>query len=328
MKALLIGLCLLPLAACTEANQALFYDSYGSSQHFVIKGRLIEAETLSKSNEHDSKLRNLWRSFRTFKNEEQDGVTLTIKAGTFQTTATTDDEGYFHVEASPEQALDHGWQRITVRGGDAQGTGHLLIVPRANTLGVISDIDDTVLMSDVLNKKNLLRNTFLKNIQQRQGFPGTAAFYASLLSLNADPWAAPMFYLSASPRQLAGNIEAFLIQHHFPRGVLVTKQISGQGHDPWLDQQRYKTAQIETIFSALPWVKFTLVGDDGERDPEIYQAIQQAHPQQVHAIYIRNVNPDPNRPSYPGQLKLDDAVIAPSAHSIQEESTAAGALSP
>lgn len=308
MRSLLLCALLLPLVAFADGNKVVLYDGYGSGERFTIEGRVIEAEKLSQANEGDSWWRNLWRNFRLMKNSEREDVALTVKIGSFEARATTDEEGYFRVAATPAQPLAPGWHAVTAQGRCTQGEGRLLIVPRTNTFGLISDIDDTVLVSEVPDKKKLLNNTFLKNPQQRQAFPGTADFYKQLLAQNADPKAAPMFYVSASPRQLAGNIESFLSQNNFPPGVLVTKQINGDGRDPLRDQKQYKIAKIEAILAALPWVNFVLMGDDGELDPETYRAIQEKYPQRVSAIYIRKVSPDSKRVSYPGQLDLAAAL--------------------
>ena len=307
-KHLLLAAVLLPLVACADTNKVMFYDSYGSGAQFVIKGRVVEGEESSSAKANDSWLRNLRRNVRIIKNSEREDAALTLTVGPYTTHTTADEEGYFRARATPAQALSPGWHSIMAQGKRTQGEGKLLIVPKANTAGIISDIDDTVLVSNVPNKKKLLENTLLKNPRQRETFPGTAAFYTGLLAHNAVPIAAPVFYVSASPHQLAGNIESLLTQNHFPPGVLITKQISGTGRDPLLDQTQYKMAQIETLFAALPWVKFTLIGDDGESDPETYREIQAKYPQRVDAIYIRKVNPDPGRLAYPGQLDLATAI--------------------
>ena len=62
------------------------------------------------------------------------------------------------------------------------------------------------------------------------------------------------------------------------------------------------------IFTALPWVNFILVGDDGERDPETFQALKDKYPERVAAIYIRKVHPDPQRKTYTGQMDLSDGI--------------------
>jgi phosphatidate phosphatase APP1 len=314
MKRLLLCVLLLPLVASADGNKAVLYDGYGSGERFAIEGRVIETEKLSQANDSDPWWRNLWRNFRLMKNSEREDVALTVKVGGFEARATTDEEGYFRVTGTPApppgQILAPGWHAVTAQGKRAQGQGRLLIVPKANTLGLISDIDDTVMVSEVPDKQKLLENTFMKNPRQRQTFPGTADFYKRLLARNADSKAAPMFYLSASPRQLAGNIESFLAQNNYPQGVLLTRRIGGDGRDPLRDQKQYKIAKIEAILAALPWVKFVLVGDDGELDPETYQAIQDKYPRRVNAIYIRKVSPDPKRAVYPGQRDLVAALGA------------------
>lgn len=304
MKCFLLYLLLLPTAVWAAGNQVLLYDSYGSSDHFVLEGRVIEAKKQAASKNDAAWYSNLWHKLRTLKNSDREGVQLTITVGEHVAHTVSEEEGYFRVTMTPQQPLPPGWHAVNVQGKGAQGVGWVLIVPKSNTLGVISDIDDTVLISDVPDKIKLLKNTFLKNSKQRQAFPGTADFYQRLLAQNIDAKATPMFYVSASPRQLAESIKAFLVEKHFPQGVLVAKQINGNGHDPLLDQKQYKIAKIETIFAALPWVKFVLVGDDGEFDPETYRTLQEKYPQHVAAIYIRKVSRDPNRKAYAGQLDL------------------------
>lgn len=309
MKRFIFSLCLLPLAAMAETNQIVVYDSYGSAERVVVEGRVVEFKAASAAAANDGWFSNLRRTVSAMMNSEKEKVDLTVSLPGVSLAATTDEEGYFSVVASPK-ALPPGWQTVAATTGakGVTGTGRMLLVSPANTHGVISDIDDTVVVSDVLDKKKLLENTFLQNPLQRKTFPGTADFYKRLLAANPEPNGVPMFYLSASPRQLAASITAFLDHNQFPQGALIAKRISGDAKDPLLDQEKYKLAKIAAIFAAVPWVKFTLVGDDGEKDPEIYRAIQEKFPTRVANIYIRNVNPDPLRAKHPGQLDLAAAV--------------------
>jgi phosphatidate phosphatase APP1 len=310
MKRALIGALLLcSTLACADTLQVVIYDSFGSGRQLSIEGRVIEEKNRGQAAKDDSWFSNLWRNFNFLRNSEKEKVVLTITVAGNQLNATSNEEGYFRVEASPAKPLAAGWHVVKATGKRAVGEGRTLAVPLANTHGVISDIDDTVIISEVNDKKKLLENTFLQNAKQRQTFAGTAHFYKQLLAPNSQPNATPMIYLSASPRQLTDNIAAFLAHNDFPSGALITKLVNGDDRDPLLDQQKYKLAKIESVLAALPWVNFILVGDDGEHDPEIYRVIAEKHPQRVRAIYIRRVNPDPTRVKYPGQLDLG-AVIA------------------
>ena len=308
MKLFLLLILLLPSTVWAGSNHVLLYDGYGSSQSFVIEGRIVAAEKLSAPKDDDAWHRNLRRTLSTMKNSERENVKIQLSVGGNVARASSDEEGYFRVTITPTQALAPGWHTVTARGKNTQGEGRVLIVPRVNTLGVISDVDDTALISEVPDKTKLLKNTFLKNPIQRQTFPGTGDFYRRLLAQNDDPKTAAMFYVSASPRQLTQNIQACLTRNDFPPGALVTKQISGHGHDPLFDQKQYKIHKIESIFVALPWVNFVLVGDDGERDPETFQALKDKYPERIAAIYIRKVHPDPQRKTYAGQMDLSDGI--------------------
>ncbi len=308
MKPFLLLALLLPSMAWGGGNQALLYDGYGSAESFVIEGRIVEAEQRSVPKEDDAWQRNLQRSLSTMKNAERENVKILLSVGGISAHARSDEEGYFRVTMAPTQPLAPGWHTVTAMGKNTQGEGRVLIVPRVNTLGLISDVDDTALISEVPDKTKLLKNTFLKNPIQRQTYPGTGDFYRRLLAQNSDPESAAMFYVSASPRQLVQSIQACLTRNYFPAGVLVTKQISGNGRDPLLDQKQYKITKIENIFAALPWVNFILVGDDGERDPEIYKALKEKYSQRVAAIYIRKVHPDKKRKTYAGQIDLTSAI--------------------
>ncbi|MBL8512391.1 MAG: DUF2183 domain-containing protein [Betaproteobacteria bacterium] len=291
-----------------ETTTVTLDDAIGRADAVTLEGRIAEAASRSESTPDDPWWKNLWRNVRKMVVSERERATVTLSIGGETIDVRADEEGYFRVQHMPKKALLPGWHAVQVIGPRTSGSGRVLIVPPVQTQGVISDVDDTVLVSEVTGKSRLLNNTFLKNPDQRAAFPGTSAFYAHLAARQGDAGTAPVIYLSASPHHLAPNIRAFLDKQGFPRGVLLTKQVSGDHRDPLFDQERYKLARIEQILAALPWVKFTLIGDDGERDPEIYRAIAQNHPQRVAAVYIRRVHPDVARVRYDDQRDLAEAI--------------------
>jgi phosphatidate phosphatase APP1 len=220
---------------------------------------------------------------------------------------TTDKEGYFRVAADDLSELASGWHEVSANTERGEGTTQLLVVPANNAQGLISDIDDTVQITEVNSKIHMLANTFLRNALQREAVPGIVPFYRHLAGVNSEPDLAPIIYLSASPRQLHSAIDAFLLHNEFPPGVLITKRVTDDStSEPIANQVAYKTAKIESILAQLPTVRFTLIGDDGEYDPEVYADIQKRFPDRVTAIWIRHVNPDPKRARIAGQGVLND----------------------
>jgi phosphatidate phosphatase APP1 len=60
-------------------------------------------------------------------------------------------------------------------------------------------------------------------------------------------------------------------------------------------KKNHKHEAIEAILDTYPALRFILIGDSGEEDPEIYAAIVRRHPRRIRAIYIRSVDPRPSR---------------------------------
>lgn len=309
MKLTWFGIAVLLLcsaAARADIDTVVLFPAYSDGRTVDIEGRVIEDRGAAEMDVADSWWRNLVRTMRTLVNDERAGATVSVRLGELTWQAVTDKEGFFRVQQRVEPVLAPGWQRIEAQLGERRIEGEMLVVPGENVHGIISDLDDTILVSEVTDKSHLLRNTLFRNALQRDAVPGAAAAYRQLAAANVQVAAAPVFYLSASPRQLHAPISEFLARNGFPRGVLITKRVgNGAGGEPLFDQAAYKTAHIEEIFARLPQARFTLVGDDGERDPEIYRAVRERHPQRVASVWIRRVHPDPARPRYAGQGDLE-----------------------
>lgn len=297
------------LAFTAWADEAAIelYTGYGDRTSLLIEGRVVEPRAASPRTTDDGWFTNLWRTLRRFGNEEIDNFPLQVTLGGQTWSAKTDEEGYFRLDLA-HVSLPLGWNQISASAADGKVTaqGEVLVVDGVNSVGVISDIDDTLLVSNVNRKATLLANTFLKNALQRVAVPGAAQFIRNVLAQNSNADAAPVIYLSASPRQLYGNISEFLAHQDFPRGVLIAKRVTeDKTSDPLFDQFAYKTAKIAEIFRRLPNHRFVLMGDDGEKDPEIYRDIAQRFPTRVAAVFIRKVNPDPNRIRFPEQQDFE-----------------------
>lgn len=151
-------------------------------------------------------------------------------------------------------------------------------------LSVISDIDDTIKQSNVLNRKELLANTFLRPYVAVEGMP---ALYQQW-----EKQGAVFHYLSASPRPLAPALLRFLEEFRFPKGSLHIKPFRPKSRDAWKawdSPQTYKTERIESLLKRFPGRRFVLVGDSGERDPEIYGQITRRFGAQIQRIVIREI---------------------------------------
>jgi phosphatidate phosphatase APP1 len=309
--AILFGVVCMSLRStdCAAEDAVVVYPAFTAANSAVIEGRVVERKKNGEPTSADGKLRNMRRAWELMINDERKHYPVVVRFVGREWRVTTDSEGYFRADVDGLDGLTAGWYVVTAQTESGLGESHVLIVPQENTHGVISDVDDTILVTEVNSKRRMLTNTFLYNSIQRKTVPGIVGFYQSLASANPQAATAPIVFLSASPRQLHTSIEAYLAHNEFPRGVLVTKRVTDdRTSEPISDQVRYKTAKIEAILATLPHVRFTLAGDDGEADPEIYADIQSRFPDRISSVWIRRVNPDPARARIPGQGVLDDEI--------------------
>jgi phosphatidate phosphatase APP1 len=152
-------------------------------------------------------------------------------------------------------------------------------------ISVISDIDDTVKQSNVLDKKALMKNTFLKEFT---AVPGMADVYQHWHAQGA-----VFHYVSSSPWQLYPALAKFFTRSGLPKGSMHLKlfRLKDSSFFNMFDSpEEGKIPAITKLLEAYPQRQFILVGDSGEKDPEIYATIAQRYPKQIKAIYIHELS--------------------------------------
>jgi hypothetical protein len=160
--------------------------------------------------------------------------------------------------------------------------GQIKLVPPTG-LSVICDIDDTIKVSDVLNKRQLLRNVLLR--------PYRPVMAMSRHLRKLEKKGAYFHYVSASPWQLYPSLKQFL-DNYVPRGSVSLRhfRLKDRSFFDFLgSSEKYKIERIKAILERYPQHKFILIGDSGEHDPEVYGRIYHMFPRQIKNITIRKV---------------------------------------
>jgi hypothetical protein len=180
-----------------------------------------------------------------------------------------------------DDAVDHEGGRTGEPGPPARGRIHLV---DAEGTSVISDIDDTVKVTNVADRRELLANTLLREFH---AVPGIAEVYRRWQERGH-----VFHYVSSSPWQLAESLGCFLDEAALPAGSLHLKLFRLKDSTPLRrlpSRKGSKRRVIERILADFPDRRFLLVGDSGERDPEVYAAVARRHPERVPAVLIREV---------------------------------------
>ena len=282
---------LLATSILQAKDNILIYHAYGNAHQIVIQGRMEEKKTFSKAKEDDNWFQNIWRTVRQVKGDEIKNKTIfaLIHGEKFETKG--DDEGYFEFNITTQKAIKTGYAKIALNidGNSNAHEAEVMVIGAEPLVGIISDFDDTMIVSDVTNKIKLGYNTVLKNYKQRIVVPTMLKRFEQILAQNPKDAPSTLFILSGSPQQLFFAVEDFLDFHHFPKHTLILKKAHGDHKDPLTDQFAYKTQKIERLIKLYPNMRWVMFGDSGEKDAEIYKFIKKKYPKKVISFHIRDV---------------------------------------
>jgi phosphatidate phosphatase APP1 len=280
------------------------YLGFGTSTQLTLSGRVLEDTGSISSKASDSRWRNLVQFAKHLETDEVPGARVRACWPSGEQDVLTDGEGYFDLEITPAQPLSTpGWQTVELKllepaapcGTPVRAQAQVLVPPPSARFGVISDIDDTIVHSHVKNRLKMLLALARSNAHTRKPFDGVAAFYRALqLGVGGDEQN-PIFYVSSSPWNLYTPLVEFLSVQDIPLGPLLLKDFGEHTLFASRDHHSHKRAAIERILQTYASMRFVLIGDSGEQDPEIYAGVVRDHPDRVQVIYIRAVQPDATR---------------------------------
>ena len=276
------------------------YRGHGTTDTLYVRGRVLRGQPIPPASEDDSAWRNLANTIRRLESDEVPAARVRATVGEARAETVADEEGYFEF-ALDAQTFTHGrevWRAVRLDlleplnedGSGASSVARVLVPPEGSEFGVISDIDDTVVKTDVTSLLRMLRLVFLTNARTRLPFEGVAAFYRALHRGEAGESTNPIFYVSSSPWNLYDLLHEVFEVHGVPAGPLFLKDYGIAREMLFsLGHREHKLQSIEHILETHPGLPFVLVGDSGQKDPEIYREVVELYPGRVLAIYIREV---------------------------------------
>lgn len=267
------------------------YTGYGTPERVRVLARVVLApRRAARSGPEPDR-----RGFRNYLAvpAPQERVRVTVEG--VQVAVDADRAGYVDVEVAlpPGRPLPAGWQRAEVapvEGGPAAPvtTAALRVVDDAPTLGVISDIDDTTMVTMVPRLLLAAWNSFVRPTAARIPVHGMSRLYAQVAAAHPE---APFVYVSTGAWNTAGTLRRFLARHGFPPGPLMLTDF-GPTQTGWFRSGRqHKDTEIDRLMATFPDVTWLLVGDDGQHDPDIYARATERWPGRVAAVAIRTLTP-------------------------------------
>ena len=287
--------------------EILGYTGLGSEQKLRLWGRVLLADpnasprqTRGAASDRDQK--RGWRQFITL---EVGQFPLQLSIDGTEHAVTTDNEGYFELVLS-DHGLSPGWHEVTISAGsDAAGraaatgvpqaaldsvrphTADILIIGAETRFGIISDIDDTVLVTSLPRALVAAWNSWFTPVSRRRAVPGMAQFFAQL---RADFPDAPVIYLSTGAWNTFGWLRRFFRRHNLPDGPMLLTDWGPTAAGLFRSGQQHKHVSLRNLVIDFPEISWILIGDDGQHDPLIYSTFIREHPEHCAAVAIRNLS--------------------------------------
>ncbi|TKD66540.1 App1 family protein [Flavobacterium sp. ASW18X] len=271
------------------------FGGYANNDRIYGQARVLEDEGITHE-EDDGFLKNLYNSYKRFESDEKEGVVVTVTANDFNTSLTSDAEGYVYLdEAFKTNSLDKEWHPIhyslTYAGKPFTIKDEILKPLASAQYGIISDMDDTVIRTGISSafKWKVIVNSFFTHTNQRMPLEGAQEFYQMLRKGISGQDDNPFFYLSNSPWNLYEYLAEFLNYQKFPKGVLLLRDMGLENKKKTSFKEENKYIKIVHLLETYPNLPFVLIGDAADIDHDIYMAIAKQFPNRIKAIYIRTV---------------------------------------
>ncbi|HQZ25861.1 MAG TPA: App1 family protein [Flavobacterium sp.] len=274
------------------------YRGYANDEELIVMGHVFKPTKTKdyafekKKFEHASSIIRLFR-LKTHANAD---VYLEHNNTTIHTKTLID--GYFKFCIPVDQNVGHGWidYEVSILHGSTKIVAkESFIRPKKENLGIISDIDDTFLVSYTENPLKKLYHLLFRNVNSRKVFEDVVPHYKALSNsgrTNSEEQNA-FFYVSSSEWNLYRFIVKFTEIHKLPKAVLLLKDIKSSLTDflgTGRGSHNHKFEKIKHILEFYPNLKYVLLGDDSQHDPFLYEAICKIFPVSVKAVYIRKTD--------------------------------------
>lgn len=271
------------------------YRGYANEQELIVMGHVFSPTNKRDYDFRKKSFKNASSVIQMFRIKTRANVDVYLEFAGQKIHTKSLDDGYFKFSIPLYKEVGYGWMdyRVsTVYEGKEIFSKGTFIRPFEGTLGFISDIDDTFLVSHTRNVFKKLYILLFRNVNDRKIFEGVVPHYKALSTAgrNKKNEQNAFFYVSSSEWNLYRFIIDFTQIHDLPRAVLLLKDIKTSLMDFFITgrgDHNHKFEKIKHILEFYPHLTYTLLGDDSQADPFLYEVICKIFPVNVKAVYIR-----------------------------------------
>ncbi|QKJ62671.1 App1 family protein [Flavobacterium sp. M31R6] len=271
------------------------YRGYANEQELIVMGHVFNSNKVKDYDYKKNNFKNAAAIINLFRAKTKPNADVYLKYKNSTIRTRTLDDGYFKFCIPVDTSVGFGWidyEVSIIHNNESIVEKGSYIRPTQGSLGIISDIDDTFLISYTSNPLKKLYVLLFRNVNSRKIYRNVASHYQALSSAgrNNKNEQNAFFYVSSSEWNLYTFIIRFTEIHELPRAVLLLKDIKTSLKDfvfTGRGGHNHKFEKIKHILEFYPNLKYVLLGDDSQDDPYLYEDICKIFPVNVKAVYIR-----------------------------------------
>lgn len=279
----------------------LVYRGYGTRYKVCLQGHVLDDPVVYEAQKGEKRRKTIRAAIWRYLSIALPDIHLEVTFAGSTKKVVTDTTGAFScVFEFSEPLSSSGWQTAHYKvldefsepGAVTTATGDVLIIADNQNTGVISDIDDTVLISYSTEPYKKLRLVLLKNAYTRMPFENVGPFYSALHTGAALGAEVPFFYVSSSEWNLYDFLEDFFREKQLPKGPFFLKELETNPLNLLKKHtsHNHKYLKAEHLIQTFPGMEFVLIGDSGQQDVDIYSRLAQNYPGRIRFIMIRAVS--------------------------------------
>ncbi len=238
-------------------------------------GVAIEARKNDYAHGFQSTLGNFRKIISSYFLKPLKNQRFNVGNGEIVKSVVTDKKGNFSFESSREEGIAIASQ--------FKSRYPVYFKTEGAELLVISDIDDTILHSDIKHPLKRILKLLLVKGQRRKSVNSTAQAFAALES-ESIRW----FYVSRSESNLFPMIAEFILEQNLPKGPIFLRSFTN-----WKEllkgdrEQEFKEIWIQWIADRIEHTPMIFFGDDSQHDLKVFTDFANRHSERVKGIFIR-----------------------------------------
>ncbi|WNJ21458.1 phosphatase domain-containing protein [Pontibacter sp. G13] len=271
------------------------YIAYASGNRVYLHGRVI-VRSLIRVNQADSAWTNFRNSIKRFRRHEIPYASIKFAYRDFQLNIEADSEGYFDLDTNlpiPIESSHPGFSLELVHPDakhEVRTDALFQCISPSGDFMIVSDLDDTVIKTDVHHTTRMIAHTFFQNAYSREIFPGTSGWYHALQAGPEGTSKNPFFYLSTSPVHLLDLLQDVLDIQQLPKGPLLLQDIkTDESTFVVRGSIRHKLPHLQRLMQFFKDLPIVLIGDSGQKDLLIYGTLAKEYPDRIKTIFIRDL---------------------------------------